>query len=197
MSDFAPPPHGHDVNNSAGDGPSPLLQQVANGWTSRLTFVVILGLVVETATGLWVLFAPFSVASQLLVLAHGVAGLLLVAPYAVYQARHFRDWSTQTLSVVKLIGYAAMALTVTCMASGVVVTAQALFGRRLSPLWDQIHLVTGLATAVLIVLHLVFSYSRRRENLRRVEGFGRRLRRPAVPSLSRPTSTTAATARNS
>ncbi|MEO6995556.1 MAG: cytochrome c3 family protein [Lacunisphaera sp.] len=177
MNDSTPSPHNHDPAPTPGDGPSPLLQQVVTGWTARLTFVVILGLVIETATGLWVLLAPFSVISQLLVLAHGVAGLLLVGPYAVYQVRHLRDWGTQTLSVVKLIGYAAMALTVSCMASGVVVTAQSLFGRRLSPLWDQIHLVTGIATAVLIVLHLAFSYSRRRENLRRVEGFSRRLRR--------------------
>lgn len=177
MNDPVPSPDDRDPARPPADGPSPLLQQVVTGWTSRLTFIVILGLVIETVTGLWVLFAPFSVVSQLLVLAHGVAGLLLTGPYAVYQLRHYRDWGMQTLSVVKLIGYAAMALTVTCMASGIVVTAQAMFGRRLSPRWDQIHLVTGLATAVLILLHLVFSYSRRRANLRRIEGFGRRLRR--------------------
>lgn len=170
--------------NSSPAGPAPtdaraarLTAQVATGWTAGLTFAVTLGLAVEAVTGLWVLLAPFSVVSQLVVLAHGVAGVLMLAPYVIYQVRHYLDWREQTLSVVKLIGYVAMALVVVCMASGVVVTVQGLFGRRLSKLWDQVHLVTGIAAAVLIVLHLVFAYARRRETLRIVPGLGRRLRR--------------------
>ena len=172
----------NDPSASSGTAPSspatsPLLQQAAVGWTARLTFVVLLGLAVETVTGLWILLAPFSVASQLAVLAHGVAGLLMLGPYAVYQVRHLRDWREQTLSVVKLIGYAAMVLTLTCMASGLVVTVEALFGRRRSTLWDQVHLVSGLAVAVVIVVHLIFAFARRREHLNRFAGFTRRFRR--------------------
>ncbi|HTO04328.1 MAG TPA: hypothetical protein VL069_11530, partial [Opitutus sp.] len=52
---------------------SPLVQQAAQGWTGTLTFCVTLGFVIEIVTGLWVLFAPFSLASQLVVLVHGVS----------------------------------------------------------------------------------------------------------------------------
>jgi hypothetical protein len=150
---------------------------VATGWTSGLTFTVTLGLAIEALTGVWILVAPFSLVSQLVVLAHGVAGLLMLAPYVVYQLRHYADWREQTLSVVKLIGYVAMALVLACMASGLVVTYDGLFGRRLSRVWDQVHLVTGIGSAVLIVLHLVFAFARRRETLRPVANFSARFRR--------------------
>ncbi len=156
---------------------SPLLDQAVAGWNSKLTSAVMLGLTLEATTGLWTLLAPFSVTSQLLVVAHGVAGVLLLGPYIVYQVRHFLNWRAQTLSVVKLIGYAAMVLALTCVTSGVVVMFEAAFGRRLSSFWDQVHLVTGLAAAVLILVHQVFAYSRRREHLSRITGFVRRLRR--------------------
>lgn len=175
-------PHSHNSQSRDGAGPiqsdgqTPALQQAASGWTSRLTFAVVLGLSVEALTGLWVLVAPFSVASQLQVIVHTVAGLLLFFPYLVYQTRHLRTWSDQTLSVVKLVGYLAAALATTAMVSGLVVTLQALFGRRLSPTWDQVHLVTGLATVVLVLVHLVIAYRRRASHLRLVDGFARRLR---------------------
>ncbi len=152
------------------------LRQAASGWTSRLTFVVVFGLTLEALTGLWVLVAPFSVASQVQVIVHTLAGLLLFAPYLVYQTRHLRNWRDQTLSVAKLVGYLAAALATTAMVSGMVVTAQALFGRRLSPTWDQIHLVTGLATTALVLVHLVMAYRRRAGHLRLLDGFARRFR---------------------
>lgn len=154
----------------------PALRQAAEGWTSLLTVAVLFGLGIETLTGLWVLFAPFSVVSQVQVLVHTCAGLLIFAPCVVYQVRHWLEWRGQTLSVAKLLGYLAGALAMTAMISGLVVTAQAMFGRRVSPLWDQVHLITGLATAALVLIHLVVAYRRRGNNLRALAGFVRRLR---------------------
>lgn len=150
-------------------------QQAAAGWTAGLTQVVLFGLTLEALTGLWVLLAPFSLASQVQVILHTVAGLLLLGPCLVYLFRHLRDWREQTLSVVKLLGYLAALLALAAFLSGVVVTAQALFGRRVAMWWDQVHLVTGLGTTVLVLVHLVVAYRRRAANLRLIEGFARRL----------------------
>lgn len=160
---------------------SPALhQQAARGWTERLTFFVSTGLLIELVTGIWIFVAPFSVISQLTVLAHGIAGVSLLAPFAVYQVRHFRAWADQTLSVVKLLGYAAMGLTIVCMLSGVWVSVEALFGRRMSGWADQVHLVSGLATAAVVLVHLCLAFARRREHLRRIDGFVRRWRRGGI-----------------
>lgn len=91
-------------------GAPPQVRLSAHGWTSHLTLVVLAGLALETATGLWTLFAPFLLLGQFQVLLHTVAGLLLLTPYVAYQLRHWRDWSDQTLSVVKVLGYAALIL---------------------------------------------------------------------------------------
>lgn len=152
-------------------------EQAAAGWTHGLTFIVCLGLLVEAITGFWILLAPFSTVAQLQVLVHSAAGLLMLAPFAIYQLRHWQAWRRQTLSVVMLIGYASMIVTVTCLASGLVVFVQAAFGRRVSPLWDQVHTVSAIAVATFVLLHLVFAFTRRREALRAVPRFTPRFRR--------------------
>jgi hypothetical protein len=152
------------------------LKLAAAGWLAKLTFWVGLGLSIEAITGFWILFAPFSIASQLQVIAHTVAGLFLLVPYAIYQWRHYKDWQVQSLSVVKLIGFASMVLTGVCLASGMVIAVESAFGPRLSRSWDQVHLVTGVGAIVLLLLHIVFAYARRRDALLQLDGFARRFR---------------------
>lgn len=164
-------------SSAAPNGAARQLATASRGWTAGLTFSVMLGLVLEAVTGLWILLAPFSIISQLQVLLHTGAGLLLTVPYAVYQWRHYQDWRDQTLSVVKLVGYVGMGLTLASMVSGLVVTYASLWGRRLPPLWDEVHLVSGIAVTVLVALHLAFAYGRRRAALRTVQDFGARFRR--------------------
>ncbi len=134
------------------------------------------GFALEAVTGLWILLAPFSLLAQLQVLLHGIAGVLLLGPFAIYQVRHWQTWRDQTLSVVGLLGYGALALTLTCLSSGLAVTVQALFGSRVSPFWDQVHLVTGLATATVVIAHLVAAWLRRGSPLRLLHGLGPKLR---------------------
>ncbi len=174
------PPAGpapHSPPNESSDQPTATLQTAARGWTAGLSVAVLAGLLLESVTGLWVLLAPFSVLTQLSILLHTAAGLLLLAPCAVYLVRHWRDWRTQPLSVVKLLGYAGLVLLAVCCASGGVVTWNCFFGRRLSPLWDQVHLATGLATVGVVLVHLILAFLRRGAQLRSVPEFGRRLRR--------------------
>jgi hypothetical protein len=171
------------TNESPRPPHNPQLEQAAAGWTENLTWIVLLGLAIEIVTGGWALLAPFSVVAQLQVLAHTAAGFLLLAPYAIYQWRHWLAWSQQTLSVVKLIGYAGMAVTVVSMITGVVVAAQSFFGRKLSPLWDQVHTITAIAVTALVVLHLGFAFARRRQAFSAIPDFRRRLRRGGLVLL--------------
>lgn len=164
-------------------GSAALVEKASLGWTRPLTHVVLAGLFFEIVTGFWIWLAPFSVAAQVQVLLHTVAGLLLTAPYAVYQWRHYRDWRGQTLSVLKLLGYAAMALTATSFASGTVVTFQALFSRRVTPLWERIHTASAIVVTALLLLHLLHAYGRRRAALVQLAGFSARLRRQLVGGL--------------
>ncbi len=162
MNNPAPP-----TNPKKDSGPSSQ-ELSAKGWASRLTIVVVALLVVESITGLWIYLAPFSVGAQLQVLLHTVIGLIVFIPYLYYQIRHFLVWYRQNITVIMILGYALMAMTLICMVSGVVLTWQSLFAPRLSTTWDLVHLVTGILIAALVVLHLLKAYQRRRIAFQRI-----------------------------
>ncbi len=154
------------------------------GWASRLTSFVVAFLIIEAITGLWIYLTPFSITSQLQVLLHTVAGVVLVIPYLWYQVSHFLSWYRQNISVVMMLGYALMTMVLACVASGIVVTWQAAAGTRVSPLWDIIHLVTGIVVAALVGLHLLFAVRRRRAALKQVTAFADAFRRFTRTSLA-------------
>lgn len=119
-------------------------------------------LVVQSVTGLWIYLGPFSVASEVQLLLHVAVGLTLLLPFVGYLYRHLAVWSRQKWTVVMAIGYLLMLMVVACMLSGLMVTWRAVFGPKLSELWDLMHVVTGIGTSVLVVVHLVAALSRRR-----------------------------------
>jgi hypothetical protein len=152
----------------------------AAGWRSRLTIGVVALLVIESITGLWIYLAPFSLVAQAQVLLHTVAGIALVAPFAVYQVQHFRTWFRQSLTAVMFVGYALGAMVIVCVVSGVVVTWQSAFGTRVSGFWDLVHLVSGIGTLALIIAHVLLAFLRRRVAARKFPDFGLALRRFAL-----------------
>jgi len=126
----------------------------AREW-QRILLRCVAGLIVfETITGLAVYLLPFSVPTQLMVLFHTVAGVAFVAPFAVYQLRHWRIYRQIRLSHVKLTGYFAMAATIALIVSGLVLTAQAVFATRISPAWDFAHIVATFALVGSVVPHV-------------------------------------------
>ena len=80
----------------------------AQEWQQRLLYSVAGLLLFETLSGLAVYLLPFSVPNQLLVVFHTLAGVVLVAPYIIYQIRHWRIYRRIRASHVKLTGYLAM-----------------------------------------------------------------------------------------
>jgi hypothetical protein len=127
----------------------------AQEWQRTLLRCVTGLLVFETLTGLAIYFLPFSVPTQLLVLFHTAAGVVFVLPFAVYQLRHWRTYRRIRLSHVVLTGYLAMAAAIAVIVSGLVLTYEALFATRISPVWDFVHIVTTFALIGAVIPHVV------------------------------------------
>ncbi len=136
------------------------------GWRSRLAAVAVAYLLFQGATGLWLYLGPFTVASQLQVLAHAAVGLALAGPFLWYQVRHLLAWWRQRPTAELILGYALAAAALTALASGAVLTVQALRGPSLGAVWDRIHLVAGIAAAALLVAHVLLVFLRRRPSAR-------------------------------
>lgn len=149
----------------------------ARGWGERLTNFVVASLVTLSVTGLWIYLAPFSVTAQIQVILHTVVGLLILGPYVYYQARHFLIWYRQKITAVMVLGYLLGAMIIVCLVSGLVLTWQAAVGPALSSAWDLVHLVTGIVGFVLIAVHLVLAFLRRRHAARRFEALALAMRR--------------------
>lgn len=132
------------------------------GWRWRLAALVSAFLLFEGLSGLWLYLGPFSLFSQLLVLAHTLVGLAMLWLVFRYQLRHLQAWRRQTVTAAMVLGYSLLGTVAVSMVSGLVLAWQAAVGPRLSSFWDLVHLVAGLAVLGLVAAHLVLAFFRRR-----------------------------------
>lgn len=123
----------------------------AQEWQQRLLYSVAGLLLFETLSGLAVYLLPFSVPNRLLVVFHTLAGVVLVAPYIIYQIRHWRIYRRIRASHVKLTGYFAM---IALIVSGLVLTWQAVFSTRISRGWDVTHVWATFALIASVMPHI-------------------------------------------
>jgi hypothetical protein len=138
------------------------LPSIRTGWASWLARIAAAYILYETISGLAVTLAPFHAAVEWNLLLHTAIGLLLLVPVAWYLFAHWKDYKSQALSDVLVIGYVAFGALFICLASGLVVTWQGLFGMKTSALWRNIHLGSTIATLAASVAHGVMSYLRRK-----------------------------------
>src|SRR5690606_35353362 len=82
-----------------------------NEWQRTSAIFVAALLLFETLTGLALWFPPFSIPNQVAVLLHTAAGVILLVPYAYYQARHRWMYRKRPLNPIKLTGYLGMGAT--------------------------------------------------------------------------------------
>ncbi|MHC4819175.1 MAG: hypothetical protein ACYTF8_14090, partial [Planctomycetota bacterium] len=123
-----------------------------HGWSLR---VLLVGTIYLLGTGLVILLAPFGSGAQVSVLAHTVLGILFLVPFLFYQIPHLiRRWR-DSLSHLVLLGWLYGLLMLTVVVSGVVLTVQAAFGRRIDYGWDLVHTIVGCAVGVIVVVHLL------------------------------------------
>ena len=148
-------------------------------WQHRLLLCVSGLLVFETLTGLSIYFLPFSIPNQMAVLLHTVVGVAFVVPYGWYQVRHWRLYRSLPMTHVKLTGYFSMVAAVAITVSGLVLTAQAALGSRISYAWDLVHIVATFALIASALPHVLapvyLSLRGRTEELVRVRAAQARL----------------------
>jgi len=130
------------------------LDSRARAWRHPLAVVAGGLLVAETVTGLMIYLLPFGLPLQLAVLVHTAAGLVFTAPYLVYQVRHWDEYRAAAWTHVKLTGYCALAATAVCTITGLVLTLQAAFGRRIGYAWDAAHVVGTFSLLAAAVPHV-------------------------------------------
>src|SRR5690606_31242725 len=131
-------------------------------WQRTSAIFVAALLLFETLTGLATWLLPFSIPNQVAVLLHTAAGVIVLVPYAYYQARHWWMYRKRPLNPIKLTGYLGMGATSVALVSGIILTAQALFGTRISYVWDAVHIVSTLALVATAVPHVVIILVRNR-----------------------------------
>ena len=124
-------------------------------WTRHLAVGVAALLMLETLTGLSIFLLPFSVPNQVAVLLHTVAGVVLLAPFAWYQARHWERYRRLPMTHVKLTGYIALVCAAVAIVSGLVLSAQAIFMSRISYTWDLVHIVATFGLIAAASPHIV------------------------------------------
>jgi len=134
--------------------PPDTMDRKAGEWRQRLLHAMSALLLFETLTGLAIYLLPFSVPNQVMVVAHTVAGIACLVPYAWYQLRHWTLYRRIRISHVVLTGYFSMAATLVLLVSGVVLTWQAVFGYRISAAWDLAHVVATFALIAAVLPHV-------------------------------------------
>ncbi|MDT8368270.1 MAG: multiheme c-type cytochrome [Longimicrobiales bacterium] len=164
-----------DVRESCTESSPPAREE---GWKRRLSALTFGLLIAETVTGLTILWLPFSLTTQMHVIVHTVVGLVFIVPASVYLWQHWRRYRDVRMTQVKLSGYLGLAVFAVLAVSGVVLTAQAVWGRRISHAWDLVHVVGTFALLAAVLPHVVTLLLRNRvgstELAARVRRAGRR-----------------------
>jgi hypothetical protein len=146
--------------SSSPDGSGPVLRE--REWGRRFAALTLAWLVFETASGLSIYLLPFSVPNQWLVVLHTAAGLVLLAPVVSYQWQHLVAYWRRPLTPNKLLGYLSLAAAAVAGASGLVLTAEALWGSRIASAWDLAHLVSTFALIAFAAPHVLITFLRDR-----------------------------------
>jgi hypothetical protein len=144
-----------DKTPPAGPASRPGIAAREREWSKRMVGWVLGWLAFETLTGLSIYLLPFSVPNQWIVILHTAVGAAFLIPSLAYQARHLLVHWDRPRSAVKIMGYLGSLATLTVLASGLVLTYQALFSGRIGYLWDQVHLFSTFALVTFLLPHVL------------------------------------------
>ncbi len=133
----------------------------AQEWRSKSSGATASILSMELATGLLILLLPFGLFVQFSLLLHVLIGLLTIIPVSWFIFRHWKARYKGNLNHYQLLGYFALFFLFLNIVSGVVETIQGLASTRISPSWDLLHLSTGLATGLFVLIHIVTLFRRK------------------------------------
>jgi len=129
-------------------------------WLAKLTLICMIGLVFETVTGLLIYFAPFNEFNQYGVLLHTFVGVAWLFVFLWYSIRHWLKRYRGGFNTIQILGYASFAVILACALTGVWLTAEAVFGTRISYAISDVHLYTGFALVAALGVHLALTWNR-------------------------------------
>ncbi len=156
-------PESHQRNGHAGPPPGGAVRRrLLTGWGSFLSRLIAAVLLFELVSGLAITFGPFRPTIEWGLLVHTLLGVAALVPFVVYFTLHWRDYSTQALSDVKVLGYVGFASLAVCAVSGLAVAWQGVFEIRTSPFLRYTHLLSTLMLLAASVPHILLSWLRRR-----------------------------------
>jgi len=124
-------------------------------WRCELAIWTSAFLLFETLSGLSIWLLPFSIPNQIMVIAHTLVGVVFLIPCTWYLIRHWLLYRRYVMTHIKLLGYTGAFALALCCISGIVLTAQAAFGTKISYLWDSIHIIATFATISFVLPHIV------------------------------------------
>jgi hypothetical protein len=125
------------------------------GWASPLARFVSGQNLFLTISGLSILLLPTSVFNQHGVIVHTLLGLLFLPVCLVYMWKHIKDYWDYPLTHTKFTGWVSGVFTVVCLASGVILTWDGVFGTQRSEVWRLTHIVTTVGMVLFLSPHLV------------------------------------------
>jgi len=134
-------------------------------WRHPLTGLTLGLLLFETLTGLSIYVLPFSEFNQFSVLIHTALGLLMLAPVCWYVGGHWWRRSRSRFNHFQLLGYVTACALAALLVSGLILTWQALFGIRITAVWDLVHIVATFVFVAALGAHLSTLVLRRSNNL--------------------------------
>jgi hypothetical protein len=144
-SSFHTPGHGREVE-----------------WSRRFAALTLAWLSFETLSGLAIWLLPFSAPVEWTVVVHTGVGLVFLVPILFYQWEHLVAYWPRPGSSNKWMGYLAGLATLVAVVSGLILTAEAVWGTRISYAWDRVHLVSTFALVAFAVPHVVVTLVRDR-----------------------------------
>ncbi len=150
MSDLGFSPLAGGASPDGKQGPNP-----RTGWASTLARLAMVFLLFEIVSGLAITLLRFNALTQWTVLLHTVLGALTLLPLAWYCALHFQDYRRHAMSQTVLVGYVAVVALAICSVSGLIVTAQALFGIKTSLIVRRIHLISTFVILAGLLPHIM------------------------------------------
>jgi hypothetical protein len=119
-----------------------------------MSFGIVGGLLLFVAvSGVLIWLLRFSAFTQVTIVVHTLVGTAAVVLFAFWQLSHWLGARKAPRSFRKICAYTGFWLLVASAVAGFVVSAQALFMLYVSPLWDSIHLWTGIAALPFLGVH--------------------------------------------
>lgn len=131
-------------------------------WRRRFAALTLAWLGFETLSGLAIWGLPFSVPLQWTVVVHTGIGVLFLIPILVYLWQHTRVYWDRPGGAVKWMGYLGTLAAAVAIVSGLVLTAEALWGTRITYAWDTVHLVSTFALLAFALPHVAVTAVRDR-----------------------------------